>query len=244
VDVLDFDDRVERLGGGVVWAPTQRGADNWDTAFQLGPAKCFIVENKATEPLTPTSIEHKITIDLQQLIRYVEVAGAPVYYVLSAPPWDAVTTTAVLDPTAPVPDAARCRTGRRCAHGTDAHGSFAEWAYVTDLLSLIRFMVRYRFPRGNRCLIPAREFAAIPGATTLRKFLDGIDLCHAGGIPYADATAARRGWLEEAVTRRAQVIDLLQGDRYWQLRRDGDGAPGGSGVLAVAVPAAIEAESS
>lgn len=244
VDCWVTADVLARFPDSQLWAPTQRGSDNWDAAFQLGPTKCFILENKATEPLARTSTDHKITINLPQLIRYLNVAGAPVYYVLPAPSWDATTTTATLDPAAPVPEASQCRTGRRCAHGAGVHGPFTDWAYVVDLLSLVTFIVNYRFPRGDRYLIPARELEKIPGAMTLHEFLQGVKLCHAGGAPYADAATARRGWQEEAENRRAQAMDLPGGDLYWRFRSDNDLAPGRSGVLAVAVPMAVDARSS
>ncbi|MEV6929673.1 hypothetical protein AB0M46_34990 [Dactylosporangium sp. NPDC051485] len=210
----------------------------------MGRAKCFILENKATEPWAQTPTEHKVTIDLPQLIRYVHVVGAPVYYILPAPPWAAATTTATLAAVAPVPAASHCRTGRQCVHGPGVHGPFADWAYVVDLISLVTFIVTYRFPRGARYLIPAREFEKIPGAMTLHEFLQGVRLCHAGGVPYADAATARRGWQEEAENRRAQAMDLLGGEVYWQFRSDNELAPGRSGVLAVAVPMATDAQSS
>ncbi|MEV4511368.1 hypothetical protein AB0K00_20625 [Dactylosporangium sp. NPDC049525] len=237
-------DVLGRFPDAQLWAPTQRGSDNWDTAFQLGPTKCFILENKATEPYAPKPTEHKITIDLPQLIRYVDAAGAPVYYILPAPPWAAMTTTATLDPAAPVPEASRCRTGRQCAHGASVHGPFADWAYVIDLFSLVTFIASYRRPRGDSYSIPARELEKIRGAVTLDEFLEGVELCHAGGVPYADAATARQRWQADAENRRPLAMELLGGDLNYRFRPESGLAPGGrSGVLAVAVPMAVASRS-
>ncbi|MEU8075930.1 hypothetical protein AB0B31_10810 [Catellatospora citrea] len=227
---------LERLPDAQLWAPTQVGSDNWDTAFGLGPTKCFILEDKATEPRTPNSTEHKVTIDMHQLMRYIDTVGAPVYYVLPAPPWDAMSTMTTLDPVAPVPAASRCRTGRRCAHASDAHGPFATWTYVVDALPLLRFIADYRTSVGAEFSIRTCDFEKIPGVMTLQEFLRGVESCDAGGVPYTDAATARQGWQVQASRRRAQARDLWGGGLYERFGGESRLMKGRSGVLAVAAP--------
>jgi len=66
-----------RFPNALIWAPTQRLSDpNWDFGASLGNGKVFILENKATTPISrqrKTPLEtHRIQVDPDQLDWYCE----------------------------------------------------------------------------------------------------------------------------------------------------------------------------
>jgi hypothetical protein len=138
---------LAHLPEALLWAPTQRGQDNWDMAFrEAGPGRAFIVEDKAT---IAHGAEHWIRIDREQLDTYLTRAGAPVYYVIPDPPWSADANTGELLAAEPVPAAALCRTGMACSCHPK-HGPFTDWCYVVEAKTL------WSLVGGG----PSREFAA------------------------------------------------------------------------------------
>lgn len=59
-----------RFASAHVWAPTQLAANgNWDYGMNLGNGKLFILEDKATQHVSRTTLPdtHRITIDPAQL---------------------------------------------------------------------------------------------------------------------------------------------------------------------------------
>jgi hypothetical protein len=200
----------------LLWAPTQRGTDNWDVAFEVfGPGKAIILENKGTEI---TEGQHMIEIDMSQLDTYLRTSGAPVYYVLPVPPWPAHESPGVLSAAYPVPTTARCRTGAACAGHN--HGSFSDWCRVVDAGSLQRRLKRSGVKTRT---FRASDIAAFPGAVTLGEFLKGIDTCTQGGPRYESAVDARIGW--DAQLAQRQDLSSARVERL-----------AGSGVLGVFVP--------
>jgi hypothetical protein len=182
----------------LLWAPTQRGSDNWDIAFEsLGGGKAIILEDKGTEAMP--SGQHAITIDLEQLNDYLGSVGAPVYYVLPVPPWPAFESAVVLSTGSPVPAAARCRTAASCGH---RHGPFSEWCRVVAAEALRDWLRGGRY--GTRTF-RASDIIAYPLAVTLGEFLKGLGVCTQGGPWYESAADARDGWIAELRQRQDQV---------------------------------------
>ncbi len=182
----------------LLWAPTQRGSDNWDMAFrELGGGKCLIFENKGTVGGYADPFRHVVQIDIPQLIRYLRVPSAPVYYVMPAPPWRSSISSAQIDPSAPVPMPALCRTGSHCDRSDHPpHGPFETWAYVIeamDLLHLVWSRIR-RWPLQQKVDVPCRDFRSAPRVVDLRTFLTDLRACRRGGPRYGDAKEARRSW--------------------------------------------------
>lgn len=218
----------------LLWAPTQRGSDNWDMAFrELGGGKCLIFENKGTIGGYIDPHRHVVQIDIPQLIRYLRVPSAPVYYVVPIPPWRSSISAAEIDPTAPVPIPALCRTGSHCDrsdHGP--HGPFETWAYVIealDLLQLVWARRRWR-PSQQKVDIPCQDFRTEPRAVDLRTFLTDLRACRRGGPRYENAEEAQRYWEMRHSHRIGVVADFAGG---WG---DGREASVGGGVLMAFVP--------
>jgi hypothetical protein len=189
---------LAQLPGALLWAPTQRGFDNWDVAFEVfGPGKAFILENKGTEE---TDGHHVIQIDMEQLDIYIRSPGVPVYYVLPVPPWPARATAGVLPAAYPVPAAARCRTGAACA-GHD-HGPFSDWCRVVEAWALQNWLKKYG---GRTRTFRASKIIACPQAVKLDEFLKGVGTCTEGGPRYESAADADDRWEAELHQRQDQV---------------------------------------
>lgn len=212
----------------LLWAPTQRGYDNWDIAFGHSPGKAFILENKGTSSGLYDHDEHIVQIDVGQLSGYLAMPGAPVYYVLPVPPWPASESTAPLHATAAVPSTARCRTGISCTTH-QPHGPFTEWCYVLEAMDLAKLL---GFTKTQKRNILASSIAAAPCAVRLIDFLRGIGDCTHGGRLYGSFDEAYVDWTVVHEGRRADAADLVGGFR----RHAGRGMS--SGVLAVFVPIA------
>ena len=197
----------------LLWAPTQRGTDNWDVAFELGPGKAFILENKGTEI---SYEQHSIQIDMRQLDTYLHSPGAPVYYVLPVPPWSVRESTGVLSADFPVPTSAQCRTGTACTG--HKHGPFSDWCQVVGAQALQDWLDD---SGAKTRTFRASDIIVCPGAVKLGKFLEGAGTCTEGGPRYESAADARVGWEDQLDQRQV-------GHRVERLT--------GSGVLGVFIP--------
>jgi hypothetical protein len=206
---------LAQLPGALLWAPTQRGLDNWDVAFEaFGPGKAFILENKGTEEM---SGRHMIQIDMEQLDIYIRSPGAPVYYVLPVPPWPARATADVLSAAYPVPAAAQCRTGAAWA----GNEPFSDWCRVVEAWALQNWLKAGTKTRT----FPASNVLACPEAMKLGEFLKGAGACTEGGPRHESATDANYRWETELRQRQDQV-----GPDRLNVRL------AGSGVLGVFLP--------
>jgi hypothetical protein len=204
---------LARYPEALLWAPTQRGTDNWDMAFELGPGKAFILENKGTEI---SNDQHTIQIDMSQLDIYLHSPGAAVYYVLPAPPWPVWESTGVLSAAYPVPSTARCRTGAACAG--HEHGPFSDWCRVVEAQALQDWL---KDSGSKTRTFRASDSIVLPGAAKLGEFLEGVDTCTQGGPRYESAADARAGWDAQLSQRQVDYrVERLTG----------------SGVLGVFVP--------
>src|SRR6266496_187341 len=172
------------------WAPSQRDINNWDEAFSFGAGKAFILENKGTRPWGLQSPDHAIRIDLDQLLRYVLNVPVPVFYVLPAPPWPVSKILQALTPVAPVPRAARCRTGCstvRCPGGFGPHGAFPTWTTVISAFDLVRLIGPNWLALGQRTKTLSADYLLTQaqrtarGADTLERFIQGALACTHGG---------------------------------------------------------------
>lgn len=195
----------------MLWAPTQRGPDNWDMAFQaLGGGKCLILENKGTVGGYKDPYRHVIRIDTTQLVNYLLEPSAPVYYVLPVPPWRSSFSSPQIDPMAPVPAPALCRTGAHCDRlDHSAHGPFDTWTFVIEAMDLLRLAVdRMRLGWRKTIDIPGEDFRQDPFTVDLRTFLGDLQACRRGGPRYENAREARRSWAEMQRRRTDEIANL------------------------------------
>ncbi len=182
----------------LLWAPTQRGADNWDTAFATyGSGKAFILENKGC--LTArNSDNHRIEIDTEQLDSYTTWSPIPVYYILPDPPWTASSSIGTLTRSAPAPFMAACRQGHFCErtnHLRFPHPPFSEWSYVVEARILADHLNHWSLPGDTKFRKRSLYLSEIPGLhpPTLREFLCGISECIYGG-PFHKNLASFKSW--------------------------------------------------
>ncbi len=204
----------------LIWGPTQLAQDaNWDYGVSLGDGKLFILEDKATRPVTrkrkrPLST-HWINVPRAQLDWYCDEVepklGVPVFYVLPAPPWEDGLIGSVA-----VPDQAICRI----APGS---GPFEEWTYVARAPDLRRHLARRRGLETNELPIPRSQ--------ALAAFLDAIGTCALGQRITGPGDGA------ESAAKGVPRVDSQTADAREQLTvRDQLDRRAGS-ALAVFVPA-------
>ncbi|MEU8078790.1 hypothetical protein AB0B31_25545 [Catellatospora citrea] len=217
----------------LIWAPTQRGSDNWDVAYAHSPGKSFVLENKGTSnaqsKVKPDN--HVIDIDVSQLFRYLHTPGPPVYYVLPVPPWPARASISTLTTASPIPAAAFCRTGQACANSAHRkHGPFPTWAYVVEALDLAKYLLGAGFEIRRPWTFDASAVAKIAKASRLDAFLAGVVACTHGGTRHESSDQATADWNAAFQERRGIVADI---ERGFQPRQT---SAVGAGALAVFVP--------
>ncbi len=205
----------------LVWGPTQVVQDeNWDYGASLGDGKVFILEDKATSPVTRKRkaplATHWIDIPRSQLNWYCDDVQprvhVPVFYVLPAPPWTGTPTGSVV-----VPDQAACRVASPA-------GPFEEWAFVVAADDLRTYL-------GARRGLETVELP-IASSRSLAAFLDEVRSCRLGyrvGGGGGGASAAMKG-LDQGDRGRNNVASGPVARRDESDRRMGS-------ALAVFVPA-------
>jgi hypothetical protein len=161
---------ARRVPDGLLWAPTQRQARDYDIASSLpGPGKLFVLEDKAPY----TNGTHRFILPVRQIWNYLRDAElrTRTFYVLPCPPFPVAEVPGGGAAAAPVPDLVPRRArSRRAGHPWPPSLACEEWFRVVPVMDLWTHVLRTAPPAVNGPVWPKPKRGPVPpGAPAKHK---------------------------------------------------------------------------